>query len=703
MTGPENDTALSPSEPKQLSPGRNSAFSTPTRSSISAAANSQETRGSVSVATQYVSFGDSSLVYSTTTPARSLAPSLETSLTPSTPDRTVSSIKSLPPEPAVVSDTGVSTPDVYIKPPPSPVKKPPRVHPFHVVPEVMNASHELNRELNGENVPNQNETVPPPPPPPPGAPPPLVDQNTPRVTNSKLNTSFSDAGSSNASHWSVDHVAASVNHAFSRLRDLAFSSEDTEESPMAAPEGVNTSSSSSEHDEPTELNLKELVREIQQGQTKIEQAHDKPENQVQVPNKEQAGNPNESRMVAPAEESKSNAHTSIVAGQAPSFVSSSSRGLSSTNTSKTDFSRAMTPIMRMRNTSLQEEVTGTSDAFEKATTQLADSDFLQAKQRKWKEKMREVERKKERLRREKRRKPKHGKAIDRRRSRGKRRGYAPGLCAQDGVMGLVDTFWSSRCGNLDDSMTVDDDSMMSDESRSTEEGSIDDSTTRHAADDVGSSYHHDSDTSYCPPSYHLPDSAPGQVVGIGDKNFILSFIANAKEKGIQLIAHKRNRRHSLSQPLRVKAFIRSGEEQMNGQFCTPCLEWQTDRGLFSKKVDLFDIKSFGKASALQLELYPLAMPGRSVLLRTNGGSDYVFETRDEATALQFVHGMRWVIARFTFNLVIGNLNVSSGLLDVDEDVDAKESSLPATRRQQVRWSRAMNDATNSLVEKSTFM
>ena len=42
-------------------------------------------------------------------------------------------------------------------------------------------------------------------------------------------------------------------------------------------------------------------------------------------------------------------------------------------------------------------------------------------------------------------------------------------------------------------------------------------------------------------------------------------------------------------------------------------------------------------------------PGRSVLLRMNAGSDYVFETRDEGAALP-VHGLRWLVARLSFNL-----------------------------------------------------
>ena len=56
------------------------------------------------------------------------------------------------------------------------------------------------------------------------------------------------------------------------------------------------------------------------------------------------------------------------------------------------------------------------------------------------------------------------------------------------------------------------------------------------------------------------------------------------------------------------------------------------------------------------------------MLRTEGGDHYIFEAmEDEGVAYRFVHGMRWIVARLAFNLIIGNLNVSCELLNVDGD------------------------------------
>jgi hypothetical protein len=49
------------------------------------------------------------------------------------------------------------------------------------------------------------------------------------------------------------------------------------------------------------------------------------------------------------------------------------------------------------------------------------------------------------------------------------------------------------------------------------------------------------------------------------------------------------------------------------------------------------------------------------LLKLIQGRKFVFEANSEQDAAWFVHGMRWVIAQFSFNLVIGNVDVSCEL------------------------------------------
>jgi hypothetical protein len=211
-------------------------------------------------------------------------------------------------------------------------------------------------------------------------------------------------------------------------------------------------------------------------------------------------------------------------------------------------------------------------------------------------------------------------------------------------------------------------------------------------------------------SHASPDLGLQSPFGsITDQSFVKAFIATMRDAGLELIVHRPNRRQSLSQPCKIVAFLRPGtEHKATAQFSTPCLEWQAEEGLITKRVDLFDIKSCDKASALQLERYPLAIPGRSILLRTHGGSDYVFETRHEATSLQFVHGIRWVVARLSFNVVIGNVRGSCELMDLDHRENGRPHSsstaastcFPSTPEEESRWTRAMNDATNAMIDKS---
>merc|ERR1712050_16708 len=102
-----------------------------------------------------------------------------------------------------------------------------------------------------------------------------------------------------------------------------------------------------------------------------------------------------------------------------------------------------------------------------------------------------------------------------------------------------------------------------------------------------------------------------------------------------------------------------------------------------------------------------AMPGRAVYIRMNDGDEHVFETRNEEGADRFVEGMRWVVARMSFNLVAGNLSVCCELLDVgfyDQGDDDETNLIPTlpiatSPKEEANWTSAMNDVTNNMVDK----
>jgi hypothetical protein len=193
-------------------------------------------------------------------------------------------------------------------------------------------------------------------------------------------------------------------------------------------------------------------------------------------------------------------------------------------------------------------------------------------------------------------------------------------------------------------------------------------------------------------------------VGIHDKNFIHSFITNTTTRGTDLFLHKKSRKQSsFSQPSKMTAFLKLGPEQSDGTFGGPKFVWVAYDGVQAGRIDLFDIRAVDKATPLQLQHYPLAMPGRSFIIKMNRSPDCVFEAMDEEAALRFVHGMRWVVARLAFNLIIGNMDVSCELLDIGRHDDNKQKTRipPQSPVEEAQWGMAMNSLTNHLVDKAS--
>ena len=173
-----------------------------------------------------------------------------------------------------------------------------------------------------------------------------------------------------------------------------------------------------------------------------------------------------------------------------------------------------------------------------------------------------------------------------------------------------------------------------------------------------------------------------------DKAFIKKFTSDISSKGIRFFYHKANN-GTLANPARVMVRLNLGRQDSNGKFSEPHLMVSSEGGEFELIFDIFDIRSLEKASAMKLKAYPLSLPGNSILIRLSEG-DHVLEAPDEEAAARFVHGMRWLIARLSFNLIIGNASVSCELL---ESVEAPPD--------EMQEERAMNDVSNFLADKTT--
>ena len=203
-----------------------------------------------------------------------------------------------------------------------------------------------------------------------------------------------------------------------------------------------------------------------------------------------------------------------------------------------------------------------------------------------------------------------------------------------------------------------------------------------------------------PASYkhHAAASPSAMNADPNDKSFVKAFIQDVTTHGCSL--HWHSEPMSMA-PHFVRMHLKLGHCAPSGSQCGPRLVWvdiKTPDNTFG--IDLFDIRSLDKAGAMHLKDYPFAIPGRSIFLKLTRGRDFVFEASTEVQARRFIHGMRWVVARLAFNLVIGNLDVSCELLDVGL-TDGKKAR-PDTALEESRLTKAMDDVTNQLVDKSVF-
>lgn len=179
--------------------------------------------------------------------------------------------------------------------------------------------------------------------------------------------------------------------------------------------------------------------------------------------------------------------------------------------------------------------------------------------------------------------------------------------------------------------------------------------------------------------------------------FIKTFIEDIENKGESLLWHEEA---PAMDPRNVIIRLKRGYRTLNGAYCAPRLIWTDRRQGLNYGFDIFDIQSLERAEILQLNKFPYAMPGRSMLLQLKNSTSFIFETGTEEDALRFVRGVRWIVTRLAYNLVIGNLDVSCELLDLGlikprstaRDICKPES--PGT------WSRAMDDVTEKLIDNA---
>lgn len=178
--------------------------------------------------------------------------------------------------------------------------------------------------------------------------------------------------------------------------------------------------------------------------------------------------------------------------------------------------------------------------------------------------------------------------------------------------------------------------------------------------------------------------------------FVKAFLEDMEFKGETMLWHRET---STIDPNTVVLRLKRGWRLPNGTFCAPRLIWTDLRNNQNYGFDIFDIRSLGHASVLHLKDFPYAIPGRSVMLHMKNAPSFIFEAGTEEDVSRFVRGIQWVIARFTQNLVLGNLDGCCELLDLGQ-MESFDMNARGLTHSEFDWSRAMDDVAEILIESA---
>ena len=136
----------------------------------------------------------------------------------------------------------------------------------------------------------------------------------------------------------------------------------------------------------------------------------------------------------------------------------------------------------------------------------------------------------------------------------------------------------------------------------------------------------------------------------------------------------------LSEPKIIWEIVTEGRNPRKSKHCDARRE----------SISLFDISTIQKAAdSIKLSAFPSANPFNSIILSLHDGSVFLFEAESASDAKQIMHGLRWIEARFTFNIIVGNAHVCSEMMSTSGETGVTELT-----------SDIFLDVTDQLIEKS---
>lgn len=231
-----------------------------------------------------------------------------------------------------------------------------------------------------------------------------------------------------------------------------------------------------------------------------------------------------------------------------------------------------------------------------------------------------------------------------------------------------------------------------------------------------------------PPNYNVDTKKKGagknkNENSFDDPQFVEHFIEEMIQEGILLTWHKAQAAQYYERPKQVTTSIELGKCK-NGSFAEPKLSWEvgstsgdnssvTSSSLTSStqgkdihQVDLFDIISVEKAGAMNFHSYPFAIPSNSFFVALSNGSTILMEAKNPMEQQRIIAGLSQMMARLTYNLIAGDIDVCWDLFACSDSVANMEAENISPENLTVEeldlWfiSKAMNDVTHRLVEKS---
>ena len=182
-------------------------------------------------------------------------------------------------------------------------------------------------------------------------------------------------------------------------------------------------------------------------------------------------------------------------------------------------------------------------------------------------------------------------------------------------------------------------------------------------------------------------------LNMNETDYVRAFVHDMVTVGYQFFWQKEMMEMA---PKAVVLRLKPGWKKPEGTFCGPRMSWYLDE-FEAYGINLFDIKTLDHATPTQLKEYPFAVPSRTVNVSMNRGQEFVFEAPSKDAALRFVYGMKLLVARLSFSLVIGNMDGIVELLDLNPPGNMVKRR---TRPQTSLHVAAIDDLSQELIHRA---